>query len=122
MSSYWDDVKGMAESLVDEIPNMDRDEWLQHMNESIDGSSTVIYTHEAKKCLNETNNETAGIDSLGADGFDYTNGIPWSAFAYFAFEADVLEEIDRLGVDVNDDDTFGPEGSEAELSEEIEKD
>ncbi len=80
----------------------DNDHLVDYINETCDGSEWVIYTFKARLVLLVSDNEDAGIEALGADGFDWSAGIPWSALAYFAFEMDVSEALDRVeGFDRN---------------------
>jgi len=103
---YYADIKNLAKSIFDEYTAgdiADRDSLLEHIHETVDGCARVIYTASAQEALLVSRNDSAGIDSLGADGFDWKDGIPWSALAFFAVEADVFEELDRMGLDVNAD-------------------
>jgi hypothetical protein len=103
---YYKDIKDLAQSVYDEYQAgdiADRDSLIEHIHETVDGCARVIYTTSAQEALVVSRNDSAGIDNLGADGFDWSSGIPWSALAYFTVEADVFEELDRMGLDVNAD-------------------
>jgi hypothetical protein len=103
---YYEDVKGLAESIKEDYDRgeiADRDHLLDRIHETVDGCSRVIYTSSAQEALLVSDNDSAGIDSLGADGFDWSSGIPWSQLAFFAVEADVVEELGHMGLNVNDD-------------------
>ena len=107
---YTADVEYMAQSVKQELLDRvkegesgeDLREWLiEHLDESIDGSARVIYTWKAKMCMVYSSNESAYFDEMGGEGACGKDGINWSALAYFAFRADVIEELERLGVDFN---------------------
>ena len=105
---YRQEISDLAESLVDEMENHDRDSWLEYMHETIDGHSFCIYTAESQDVIRHSNNDGAAVDNFGADGIVQDGQLNWAMMAYCAIEQDVLEEIDRQGHDVNDDDSFGP--------------
>jgi Uri superfamily endonuclease len=109
---YYDDVRSMSEGIRQEFADYvkrdkpssdDAREWLQdYIHESCDGASRVIYTSEAMDCLRYSDNDEAGIEELGSEGFDWSDGIPWSQLAYFAFRRDVEEQLSADGLDLND--------------------
>lgn len=105
---YWQDVRDMAASIESELADQIADgmrgedlrEWLiEHIDESIDSSQRVICTYQAQMCLAFSDNDSAYFDEFGADGAVSDGCINWSALAYSAFRADV---IDCLGDVVND--------------------
>jgi len=102
---YHASVESAAQGIKDEYCqggyNGDRDQLIEAIDSCADGH--VIYTSQAQECLLYSNNDYAGIDELGADGFDWKSGIPWSQLAYFAFRQDLCEELDSMGIDVNGD-------------------
>ena len=103
---YYADIKSIAEGIKEEYDRGeidDRDSLLENIHQTVDGCARVIYTGRAQEALLVSRNDNAGIDALGADGFDWSDGIPWSALAYFAVEADVIEELSDMGLDVNAD-------------------
>jgi hypothetical protein len=110
-SDYYQDVRDAAESIKDELEGQIKDgeegeslrEWLiEHIDETIDGHSRVIYTASAIECLRFSDNDGAYIDDFGTDGVVSDGGINWSTLAYSAFRQDVIEQLDSMGVDVND--------------------
>lgn len=116
--TYWAMVRDYAEDIQKEIKAgdiEDREALTDHMHELCDGAEWVIYTFKAQLVLLCSPNDTAGPDSLGADGFDWKDGIPWSALAYFALEADIYEHLETLDVDINEDD-LGREALAAEAT------
>lgn len=122
-SDYQTDVTDMATSLYDDAKarfeggERDLREWfLDYLHESIDGCARVIYTAQAKECVCESRNSGAYAENYGAEGMTKDGDINWSALAYAAFEADVLEEIDGMGgtFDVNDDNLGFKEPEDAD--------
>ena len=108
---YWEDVRNMAQSIADEIESRANDgelgetlrEWLQeHIHESIDGSARIIYTRQAQECLIYSSNDGAYFEEFGDEGAVSDGCINWSAIAFSAFERDVIEQLDAIGVDVNE--------------------
>lgn len=105
---YAEDVKGVAETLADEIRSgaMQRDEFLDRLHEVIDGHQNVIYTQAAQIVALVSRNEDAFVDSMGTSDLVREDAINWPGIAFFAMERDVLEALDRMGLDVNDEATF----------------
>jgi hypothetical protein len=102
---YWDDVRDTAKAIKDAWDSKeidDREGLIEYIDETVDGAGRVIYTGQAMDCLRYSDNDEAGIDELGASGFDWSNGVPWSQLAYFAFRADIMNQLDAEGLDVND--------------------
>ena len=116
MSNYRQDVEEMAASILEECREEYNNgtkgeplrEWLlDHIHESIDGCARVIYTAQAKECVCESDNDGAYAENFGPEGMVTDGCINWSALAYAAFEADVIEELtNRLDFDVNDPTAF----------------
>ena len=110
-ADYYSDVRDVAEEFIKRWNAgefSDRDEAIEWLDQSVDGSGRVIYTAEAADCLRYSDHDDAAIEELGADGIDWSNGIPFSTLAYFAYRADILDQIasgvtDLDGVDINDD-------------------
>ena len=102
---YYDDVRDVAQDVREwwrDNPDADREALIDYIEESVDGAGRVIYTAQAMDCLRYSDHDDAGIEELGADGFSWKDGIPWSQLAYFAFRADILAQLDAEGLDVND--------------------
>ena len=107
---YLAEVNRYAKDYIEEIKKGeydDRDDFLERLDEDIDGAQRVIYTWRARLGLLVSDNHDIGIDELGAEGFDWSQGIPYSALMYFAFRADIVEAMGRFDFDVNDDDKAG---------------
>lgn len=67
----------------------------EYIEQSLDGSSTVIYTHTAKLVLLASDNEDAYADEIGEAAPNV------SAAAYMALRTDVFERLDAQGVDLS---------------------
>jgi hypothetical protein len=105
-AEYYEDVNNLASSIKDAYNNgeiADRDGLLERVHEEVDSCGRVIYTARAQEACIVSRNASAGIESLGSQGFDWSNGIPWSALAFFAVEADVYDALREEGIDPNDD-------------------
>ena len=109
---YYSEVNRWADDYAKEIEDgefEDRDEFIERLEQDVDGAQRVIYTFRAQIGLLVSDNADAGIDELGVESFDWSGGIPWSGLMYWAFRADILEALDRNGIDPFDDETFEPE-------------
>ena len=103
-ADYYSDVRDFAADVIawwHDNPDADREALVEYIEQGVDGAGRVIYTAQAMDCLRYSDNDSAGPDELGADGFDWKSGIPWSQLAYFAFRADIMEQLDAEGLDVN---------------------
>ena len=120
---YYGDIRSMAEDLAKEIKTgtiETREDLMDRIHEDVDGNQWVIYTRRAQVVLLVSDNDSAGPDSLGAEGFDWKDGIPWSQLAYFAVEQDLIEALGAEdGIEINEDD-LGKSTREAEAEEESE--
>lgn len=103
--NYYTSVEHAAKNIFDDYCSGSfagsRETLEEVIGNNADGQ--VTYTSDAQECLLFSNNDTAGIDELGADGFDWKSGVPWSQLAYFAFQADLRKELEDLGIDLNED-------------------
>lgn len=105
-SAYYSHVRDTARELVEECRSgeiADREALIERIDQECDGTEWVIYTQKAQVVLLVSENDSAGIDDLGADGFDWSAGVPWSQLAYFALRQDLYEQLEAEGLDVNDD-------------------
>ena len=107
---YWDDVREKAASIECELNSRIDDgengetlrEWLiDHIDESIDSAARIIYTRQAQECVMYSDNDGAYFDEFGDEGAVEDGAINWSRLAYSAFRADVLEQLNSIGIDVN---------------------
>jgi len=111
MSAYWDTVKAIAEEARQEYPDpdRDRDDRMQWIHESVDGSEWIIYYAKNEVVLSETDNEPDDREVA-----EMAPGKGWKDMrqiaAFLAMEADVhqeLRELDEIAAGERD-----PEGAE----------
>lgn len=113
---YENHVTELASCVIDELryrvkageSGESLREWLiEHIHETCDSSAWVIYTAKAQFIVCHRGTE-AYTDQFGEEGLTKDGDINWPAIAYMALEQDVIEELDRQDIDVND-----PENSDA---------
>lgn len=100
--NYWQSVRDYAESIRDDVLSGELSDWESvdsRLWEDCDGSAWIIYTFQAQQVLLLSDNDSIGVDELGADGFDWSNGVPYSQLAFFALRADISEQLDAIGID-----------------------
>lgn len=107
---YNQDVRDTAESINAELEDHLKDqecgeglrEWLlEHIHETVDGSGRVIYTQSAMLGVFASDNKGAYFEDFDGEGVISDGDINWSALCYSAFERDVIEQMEAIGVDVN---------------------
>lgn len=102
-AQYWDDVKGIAADVKEEIDNGNLSDWdsvADYLHESVDGSQRVIYTWKAKMAVIYSDNEDAYFEETGESGGAIQDGsINWSLLAFYAVMADVRELMNSDGID-----------------------
>jgi hypothetical protein len=107
---YWQDTRDTAESIQSELEGRIKDqeygeslrEWLiEHIDETVDGSARVIYTQSAMLGVFASDNDGAYFDEFGDEGIVEDGSINWSRLCYSAFRADVIHQLEAIGVDVN---------------------
>jgi len=104
-AEYWADVRGVAEDLKERLAKgefSDRDEFIEALDQDVDGHQRIIYARQAQECLLFSDNDGAYIDEFGAEGVVEDGSLMWSRLAYAAFRADIVDYFDSIGVDVND--------------------
>jgi hypothetical protein len=110
---YRSEVNGLAMEIKEELEEKIEDgekgeslrEWLiETIHESVDGHQRVIYTFKAKVGLLVTENADAYVDDFGTEGLVKDGNINWEGMMYAAMERDVIEALDRMGVDVDNPD------------------
>lgn len=109
---YMEDVRDIANDAIRAIKDgevTDAESLREHVEQSVDGTQRVIYTHRAKLGLCFTEHPDAYIDDFGAEGAVGDDGIQWSRLMYAAMMADVMVALERLDVDVNDPVPEDPE-------------
>ncbi len=105
---YYADVAFAAESLM--VIASDRDSFfraLSGMTCTQSGHQRVIYTGKAMKGVLFSTQDADLALQQGVINLSHCNELPWEGLMSCIFERDILEKLDELGVDVNDDDTFG---------------
>lgn len=115
-AAYMTHVDMHADDFVDRMKAGDFEDseaFLEALHEDVDGDSWVIYTHKAQAVVMISDNAAAYVDDFGADGLVADGDVNWSAMACSALERDILDELERRGIDVNADD-FGLESDEDE--------
>ncbi len=110
---YREEVNGLAMEIKEELEEKIEDgeggeplrEWLlETLHERIDGHARVIYTFKAKVGLLVTENADAYVEDFGEEGLIKDGNINWEGMMFAAMERDVIEALDRMGVDVNNPD------------------
>ena len=104
-ADYWSDVRGLAQDLKDRLERgefTDRDDFVEALDQDVDGHQRVIYTGQAIESLLYSDNDSAYAEDFGAEGMLEGDSVAWSRLAYAAFRADVVEHLDAIDVDVND--------------------
>jgi hypothetical protein len=108
-ADYFSDVRGAARYLAERLNQGEfgpggeatREAFTEALDQFVDGHERVIYTGQAMDCLRYSDHDDAAIEELGVDGLDWSSGTPWSALAFFAFRADVLDHLGAFDVDID---------------------
>lgn len=101
-ADYYREVKEMALDLAQRMKSGDiaGEEGLSDaMHDDVDGCQRVIYTFRAKLGLLASDNEGAAED----EGVEATTP---EARMYYALQADIRDELDARGVDMNDPNSW----------------
>ena len=109
-SEYRQEIRDLAAEVMRETRSGDHGtgeqarEWLlEWVPETLDGHAFVIYTAQAQAVLAISENDSAMVDNYGSDGLVTDGGLNWSAMAYCAMEADLMDYLSRQDdFDVND--------------------
>lgn len=112
---YYADVRGVGDDIIRAIKDgeiTDPDSADTYLHETIDGTRRVIYTWQARLGLLASENADAYFDE-GLSDLDCSEGIPYEQLMYWAMRADVLEYLDREGVDLQSDETYEQEEHES---------
>lgn len=113
-AEYWQDVRALADSIGADLRERLSEgedgenlrEWLiEYIEQSIDGHHNVIYTRAAQKVILYSDHSGAYADEFGEEGIVENGDISWSRLAYAAMRADVIEQLDANGIDVNEPDS-----------------
>jgi len=98
---YLDGVRGIADELYERIKDGDirsDEDWENAIDQAVDGSYWVIYTHANKQVLFLSDNADAYFDMGFGEPAGDEEGINWAKLAFFAMKADVLRLLDQQGV------------------------
>lgn len=116
--AYRSHVKACADSVEARVREQeDGFDFGEIQHEDLDGDSWVIWTDKAKAVVLVSGNGGAYFEDLGSDGVVKGGDIDWSALAYMALRADVYEELDQRGREMNADtvaEFFGEDEDEEE--------
>jgi hypothetical protein len=113
---YYNEVEQWAEEYKERIENgefEDREAFIEQMDQEVDGAQRVILTWHARLGLLVSDNEDLGFEEgvVELSGDD----IPYSQLMYFAFRQDIIEQMGRIDVDVDDDEAFEKAGAVARI-------
>ncbi len=107
-AEYYQAVRSLVAELkaaLDEGEIRDQDGWQQRIDETLDSSYWVIYTHANKQVVFVSDNADAYFDE-GFGPMDASEGIDWAALAVCALRADVQELISAEGIEPEWDGSF----------------
>ena len=104
-AEYYQGVRGIAQELADRIKDGEittQDGLKQALQESIDGSYWVIYTHANFQVILCTDHHDEYMEQTGEAPVS-DNTINWAALAYYAMMRDVQDQMSAEGVEINED-------------------
>lgn len=105
-ADYWQDVENVISWLRHEIENgniTDADGATEYIDETVDSHQRVIYTGQAIECLLFSRNENAYVEEMGElPPRSPGDEVNWSALAYYAFRADIMDAIGDLDAFVDE--------------------
>jgi hypothetical protein len=107
-ADYWSDVRNVVDDVRKAIEDREittQDEVTEAIDTVCDGHQRVIYTGQAIECLLFSDNEDA-YDEQGFGDLDLSDGGHWSRMAYFAFRADVADQLGDVAALLEDAKTF----------------
>lgn len=101
-ASHYSDVKEHAENMKEEAKKegWDREQLMDRIHE--DADSAVTYTSDAWDILYISDNSDAFQEDPGVVDLTQPNWV--EQIAYLAWERDLYEALEQIGVDVNADD------------------
>jgi len=88
---YWETVDTIAENAKDNAEEYGSDVY-DNVNESVDGSYWIIYTHAQLKVLQYTDNKDA-INDVYGDTLEGSADTIITQIAYFAMVQDVMDRL-----------------------------
>jgi hypothetical protein len=102
--AYMESVDSMAREVLDAVRDEGADEH-DRLWEAVDGSWWIIYTHAQIKVLSYSRNDDAMWEETGAGPSNCDSaGAVYTALAFYAMRADVMEAIDRIRDEYETDD------------------
>ncbi len=95
---YYKSVRGIVQELRERLKAGDISDWDQAVNEAVDGSYWVIYTHANMQVLMCSDHHDAYTEDFGQAPVE-GDSINWGALAFGALYRDVREQLDAEGVE-----------------------
>jgi hypothetical protein len=99
-ADYYKSVRSYASGILQDLATegrYDAEQLGERIDQTVDGSYWVIYTHAALRCILVSSNDGAWED------VDDSERPTDEVRAYWALRADIVEELERtFGVDLND--------------------
>ena len=105
-AEYYQDVRETAKSFAKDLKSGDVDEFSDALHELCDSDQRVIYTFKARVGLLVSDNEDAYMEQTGEPPPVEGDTINYSAMMFYALQQDIIECLERNGVDVNDPDSW----------------
>lgn len=103
-AEYYQAVRDIVEEMMGEIKNgniNDREGLEEHVNQSVDGSYWVIYTHANFQVIFVSDNHDAYMEDFGEAPVEGSD-INWAALAYSAMMRDVHELMEAYDNEIED--------------------
>jgi hypothetical protein len=105
---YYGDVASVGDDLIQRIKDGEiasPDDFHDALHDAIDGTQRVIYTWQARLGVLVSENHDAYFEE-GLGPLDCSESVPWEQLMFAAMERDVVEYMDREGVDPSDDASY----------------
>lgn len=104
---YENDVRSAARAVADRLKHGDHhDEASEVINEVIDGTARVTYTWQAKLGVILSTHGDYYLEEFGTEGAIENGRINWERLCFVAMEQDVIEQLDRWGINLGDPDSW----------------
>ena len=104
-AEYYQGVRGISQDIADRVKDGEissQGDLQQAVEESVDGSHWVIYTHANFQVLMCSDHHDAYSEDFGQPPVE-GDDIKWAALAYAAMMRDVQEQMSAEGVEINED-------------------
>lgn len=108
-SNYYDTVVTEAQSIIKDIQDghIEDDEQLSEALNNVAGESYWTCNNAAAKAtVLVSDNNGDSIEQFGSDGLVEHSELHWLRLAYGAFRQDIVNELEKEGVDLNDPVAF----------------